>query len=88
VRKKNYIREIFHYCNEGCTNWFGFSKKIFEYSNKEVKVIPISTEEFGSKVKRPTYSVLDTTKIKDRYNIEIPHWEESLKRCLEEINKN
>ena len=85
--KKNYIREIFHYCNDGYTNWFEFAKKIFDYSNKLVKVFPISTEEYGSEVKRPLYSVLDNRKIKNRYNIEIPCWEESLKRCLEEINK-
>tara|TARA_R110002074_G_scaffold178815_4_gene342678 strand:+ start:3559 stop:4413 length:855 start_codon:yes stop_codon:yes gene_type:complete len=73
---------IYHYSNEGVTNWNEFAKTIFDLSNKKVKAIPIKTAYYPTPAKRPNYSVLDTTKIKKTFSIEIPAWIDSLKLAL------
>lgn len=71
---------IYHYCNQGETTWFGFAKAIFSKHNLSVKVNPVTSSEFPTAAKRPAYSVLDTSKIKKVFKIEIPSWEEALKK--------
>lgn len=83
---KNPIHDIFHFTNEGITNWYNFAAAIFDISNKECKVKPISTKDFGSKAKRPAFSAMDKTKIKEFTGIKIPFWRDSLIKCIEEIN--
>ena len=74
---------IYHYSNEGVCSWFDFTKMIAEYAgNTECDIRPCHSDEFPSKVKRPAYSVLDKTKIKNTFGIAVPYWTDSLKKCL------
>ena len=74
--------EVFHYSNEGVSSWYDFAAAIFELSDSKCKVKPIKSSQFPTIAKRPLYSVLDKTKIKETYQINIPYWRESLKKCL------
>ena len=79
---------IYHYSNEGVCSWFDFTKMIAEYSGQtECDIQPCHSNEFPSPVTRPSYSVLDKTKIKDTFNIKIPYWTESLKVCINNLKK-
>ena len=74
---------IYHYSNEGVCSWFDFTKTIAEMAgNSECEILPCHSNEFPSPVKRPAYSVLDKTKIKETFGISIPYWTDSLRRCL------
>ncbi len=78
---------IYHYSNEGVCSWYDFTKMIAEYSgNTECDIQPCHSNEFPSKVIRPSYSVLDKSKIKSTFAICIPYWTESLKKCLSNID--
>ena len=78
---------IYHYSNEGVCSWFDFTKMIAEYAgNTGCDIRPCHSDEFPSKVKRPAYSVLDKTKIKETFGISIPYWTESLKKCIKNLN--
>lgn len=75
---------VFHYSNEGVTSWFDFTKAIHRIAGVNgCKVKPIHTSDYPTPANRPAYSVLDKTKIKNTYNVEIPYWEESLQECIE-----
>jgi dTDP-4-dehydrorhamnose reductase len=77
---------IYHYSNEGVCSWFDFAKMIAEYSGKtECDVQPCHSDEFPSPVKRPSYSVLDKTKIKKVFGVKIPYWTDSLKQCISNL---
>jgi len=76
---------IYHYSNEGVASWYDFAKEILDIKNSIKKIIPISTEEYPTPARRPYYSVLSKKKIKTVWNIEIPHWKDSLKNCLKKI---
>ena len=74
---------IYHFSNEGVCSWYDFTKMIAENAgNMECNIQPCHSDEFPSKVKRPAFSVLDKTKIKETYRINIPYWTESLELCL------
>ena len=73
---------IYHYSNEGVTSWYDFAKTIFAISNTSVKVNPVKTSEYVTKAVRPAYSVMDKSKIKKTFGIEIPYWRDSLEVCL------
>ena len=73
---------IYHFSNEGVTSWYDFAKEICELSGNKCDIQPCHSDEFPSKVKRPSYSVLDKTKIKKSLNISIPYWKDSLKTCI------
>lgn len=74
---------VYHFSNEGVCSWFDFTKMIALYAgNTECDVQPCHSDEFPSKVKRPSYSVLDKTKIKDTFGIKIPYWTDSLRKCM------
>jgi dTDP-4-dehydrorhamnose reductase len=75
----------YHYSNEGLTSWYDFAKAIFDLKGVTVKVIPVRTSEYVTKAVRPPYSVLDKSKIKSNLEIDIPHWRESLKMCINKI---
>jgi len=79
---------IYHYSNEGVTSWYDFAKGIFDLSGTGVKVLPIRTAEYPTKATRPAYSVMDKTKIKHTFGIEIPYWRDSLARCIEKLKEN
>ena len=77
---------IYHYSNEGVCSWFDFTKMIAEDSGKtECDVQPCHSDEFPSPVKRPSYSVLDKTKIKKVFGVKIPYWTDSLKQCISNL---
>lgn len=77
---------VYHFSNEGVCSWYDFAKTIAEVSgNTACNVSPCHSSEFPSKVVRPSYSVLDKTKIKTVFQIEIPHWIDSLKKCIEKL---
>jgi len=78
--------EIYHYSNEGVCSWFDFAKAIFEIKGMDIKVNPILSEAYPTPAKRPYYSVLDKSKIKKDFDIEIPYWKNSLINCLKGLN--
>lgn len=79
---------IYHYSNEGVCSWFDFAKMIAEYSGQtNCNIQPCHSEEFPSSVKRPSFSVLDKTRIKETFNLVIPYWTDSLKKCISNMNK-
>jgi len=83
---KNPVEGIYHYSNEGVCSWFDFTKMIAEYAgNTACDILPCHSDEFPSPVKRPSYSVLDKTKIKETFGISIPYWTESLKKCISNL---
>lgn len=77
---------IYHYSNEGVCSWFDFTKMIAEYSGQTAcNIQPCHSEEFPSPVKRPSFSVLDKTKIKSVFSLSVPYWTESLKNCIKNL---
>jgi dTDP-4-dehydrorhamnose reductase len=77
---------IYNYSNEGVCSWYDFAIKIAELSgNTACEILPCHSNEFPSNVKRPAYSVLDKTKIKDTFGLKIPYWVSSLKKCISEL---
>ena len=81
------VEGIYHYSNEGVCSWFDFTKMIAEYSgHTDCNIQPCHSDEFPSPVKRPAFSVLDKTKIKQTFGITIPYWTDSLKKCISNIN--
>ena len=74
---------VYHFSNEGVCSWFDFTKKIAELAgNTGCDIQPCHSDEFPSPVKRPAYSVLDKTKIKQTFGVKVPYWTDSLKRCM------
>ena len=82
---KEPVHETFHFTNEGQITWYDFATAIMEISGKQCKVNPITTDQYPTKAKRPAYSVLDLSKIKEYVEIEIPDWRDSLVKCIEEF---
>ena len=77
------IPGIYHYSNEGVCSWYDFTKMIAELSGQtSCDIQPCHSDEFPSPVKRPAYSVLDKTKVKQTFGLSIPYWTDSLRRCL------
>ena len=78
---------VYHYSNEGVTSWFDFTKVIAEMAgNTNCDIQPCTSAEFPSPVKRPAYSVLDKTKIKQTFGVEVPYWMDSLKTCIKNLS--
>ena len=82
---KNKKVEIYHYSNTGTCSWFQFAQEIAKITNSKCAVVTISSEDFNSKVKRPKYSLLNTDKVQQAFNLEILSWQDSLKQCLNKI---
>ena len=77
---------IYHFSNEGVISWYDFTKAIHRIAGiTTCHVRPLHTVEYPTLAKRPHYSVLDKTKIKSTYGIEVPYWEESLRECIEKL---
>ena len=77
---------IYHFSNEGVCSWFDFTKMIAEYAgNTQCDIQPCHSDEFPSKVVRPSYSVLDKTKIKATFGTVVPYWTDSLKVCMNNL---
>lgn len=76
---------IYNFSNEGVCSWYDFALAIFELSGINCKVSPVESHEFPSPVERPHFSVMNKTKIKTTFGLDIPHWRDALKRCLAAI---
>ena len=86
---KKPVNGVYHYSNEGVCSWYDFTKMIAEYSGQtNCDIQPCHSDEFPSPVKRPAYSVLDKTKIKDTFGVKVPYWTDSLKLCINNLRKN
>ena len=80
---------IYHFSNEGVCSWYDFAVEIAAAAgNTGCRINPCHSSEFPSPVKRPPYSVLDKTKIKNTFDIDIPHWRESMEYCIKRIKAN
>ena len=79
---------VYHFSNEGVTSWYDFTKKNTKLAgNTACDIQPCHSDEFPSPVKRPAYSVLDKTKIKQTFGTNVPYWEDSLKKCVAALLK-
>lgn len=78
---------IYHYSNEGVCSWYDFACAIRDIAGNKCDIRPCHSDEYPSKVKRPSYSVLDKTLVKKSFGITIPHWHSSLKACMAQIDK-
>ena len=76
----------YHYSNEGVCSWYDFAHSIMRMAGLPAKVIPIPGKDYPCDALRPSYSVLNKEKIKGALNLEIPHWEDSLRKCLANMN--
>lgn len=86
LRSRQWTPGTYHFSNEGVCSWYDFAKAIFRLADmRECIVEPIPTEDYPTPARRPAYSVLDKTRIKRTFDIAIPHWEESLTKCIERI---
>lgn len=79
---------IYHFSNEGVTSWYDFAKAIFDLSDTTVNLYPITTAEYLTKATRPAFSVMDKSKIKKTFGLEIPYWRDSLSVCIQQLNLN
>jgi dTDP-4-dehydrorhamnose reductase len=77
--------EIYNFSNEGVASWYDFAKAILEIKGIDCKVVPVLTKDFPTPAMRPHYSVLNKSRVKKDFDIEIPHWRDSLKDCLEKL---
>ncbi len=79
--------ELYNYSNEGVLSWYDFAKEIMKMSKLECKVNPIETKAYPTPASRPHFSLLNKSKIKETYNIEIPYWKDGLDRCLKKMGE-
>ena len=83
---KGIVPGVYHFSNEGVISWYDFTKAIHRIAGiTSCHVRPLHTAEYPTPANRPAYSVLDKTKIKQTYGIEIPYWEESLEKCIKKL---
>lgn len=85
------VEGIYHYSNEGVCSWFDFTKMIAEIAggvSAHCNIQPCHSDEFPSPVKRPSFSVLDKTKIKETFGVSVPYWTDSLRKCIDNLLKN
>lgn len=81
---KLFVPEIFHFSNQGVCSWYDFAYEIITQAGFSTKIVPITTNEYPTKAIRPQYSVLNKQKITNLLEVEIPHWRQSLVKCLQE----
>ncbi|RDY57861.1 dTDP-4-dehydrorhamnose reductase [Flagellimonas nanhaiensis] len=86
IETENTEYGVYHYSNEGVASWYDFAKTIFDGSNITIDLKPIRSEVYPQPAQRPKFSVLDKSKIKNTFGIEIPHWKDSLQQALEAVN--
>jgi len=87
-QENTFQRGIYHFSNEGVCSWYDFAKIIVEKSYSKCKINPIESKDYPTPVKRPFYSVLNKSKIKNTFNLEIPHWQDSLNEFFKNLNNN
>jgi len=79
--------EIYNYSNEGVLSWYDFAKEIMKMAKIDCQISPIETKDYPTPASRPHYSLLNKAKIKEKFNIEIPFWKESLRECLVKLGE-
>ena len=86
LNPKAYLPGIYHYANQGTCTWYDFAQEILNVTGiKGCQLIPVSTDQYPAVAKRPKFSVLDTTKVRESFGIGIPNWRDSLRECLSSI---
>jgi dTDP-4-dehydrorhamnose reductase len=83
--QSTFVPGVYHFSNEGVCSWYDFAKAIFYETNTACKVFPVESDQFPTPAARPAYSVMDKSKIKETYKLEISHWQESLRKCLKNM---
>lgn len=78
---------VYHYSNEGVCSWYDFAQAIREFSGLSCEVLPCHSDEFPSKVTRPSFSVLDKTKVKATFEVSVPYWRDSLRVCMQRLKE-
>ena len=82
-----FVSGVYHFSNEGVCSWYDLACEIVREAGSECRVLPVRSSAWPSRVKRPAYSVLDKARIKEYYNLTIPHWRTSLNNCISKINR-
>ena len=77
---------IYNYSNEGTCSWYDFAVEIVKEAGLSCRIDPVLTKDYQMAAQRPAYSVMDKSKIKDNYNLSIPHWRSSLIKCIKLLN--
>jgi dTDP-4-dehydrorhamnose reductase len=83
---KKGTKEIYHFSNEGICSWYDFAYEIVRQRNLNCNVLPIKTSEYPAKARRPFFSVLDKSKIKKEFNLQIDHWIKGIEKCLKKLS--
>ena len=83
-----FIPGVYHYSNEGVASWYDFAKAIFEISEIDCIVNPVLSDQFPTPAKRPHFSVLNKSKIRDNFGFKIPYWRDGLKDCIERLKNS
>ena len=86
--KQNGNEGIYHFSDEGVCSWYDFAIEIRNQFGNVCDIQPCHSDEFPAKVKRPNFSVLDKTKIKETFNLQIPYWKDSLEKCVEMLKNS
>jgi len=84
-RQADFETQLYHYTNQGNCSWYDFAQTIFQMANIDCKVKPINTTQYPLPAMRPAYSVLNTKKIEQDFDLNIPRWKISLKRCIDQL---
>jgi dTDP-4-dehydrorhamnose reductase len=87
ISNENFSPGIYHFSDEGVCSWYDFTKSIHKFAGITCDVRPIESKDYPARTPRPHYSVLNKTNIKKTYGITIPHWEDSLEKCIEILLK-
>ena len=88
ILNKEFVPGIYHFSNEGVCSWYDFTVAIHRIAGIEgCELLPLHSVDYPTKATRPHFSVLDKTKIKETYSVEIPHWEKSLAQCISLLNQ-
>jgi dTDP-4-dehydrorhamnose reductase len=87
LERSEFKNGIYNYSNEGAASWFDFAHSIMEYSGTNCEVLPIFTKDYPTPARRPSYSLLNKEQTCLDFEIKIPHWRESLKKCLAELGQ-
>ncbi len=82
-----FIPGILHYSNEGIASWYDFAYEIREITRSDCRILPIETKDYPLPAARPAYAVLNKEKIRQYYQLSIPHWKSGLQRCIEKLNR-
>lgn len=85
VNADKWVAGIYHFTNEGVCSWYDFTIAIHQLAGIQCDINPIRSEQYPTPTERPHYSVLDKQKIRDTYEVNVPHWYEALQRCIEKM---